>query len=102
MPLVSRRFILPGYGHGHTHHSSADLSALRCGSAPGTGREAKQVGEGVGAAGAGAPGALLPLRKLLLICRYYVLMTASIAAGGWDRLRGGAPEVGWSPPEGTR
>ncbi len=38
----------------------------------------------------------------LLLCRYYVLMTASIAAGGLDRLRDGPPEAGWSPPEGTR
>ncbi len=51
------------------------------------------------AAGPAAPG---PLRRLTLLCRYYVLMTASIAAGGWDRLRRGEPEAGWSPPEGTR
>lgn len=37
----------------------------------------------------------------LLINRYYVLMTASIAAGGWDWLRHGTP-AGWEPPEGTR
>ena len=37
----------------------------------------------------------------LLICRYYVLMTASIAAGGWDWVRHGTP-AGWEPPEGTR
>lgn len=43
-----------------------------------------------------------PLRRVALLCRYYVLMTASIAAGGWDRLRHGPPEAGWSPPEGTR
>ncbi len=49
-------------------------------------------------AGAAAPGKARPL----LLCRYYVLMTASIAAGGWDRLRAGAPAPGWSPPEGTR
>ncbi len=37
-----------------------------------------------------------------LLCRYYVLMTASIAAGGLDRLRDGAPTAGWAPAEGTR
>lgn len=42
------------------------------------------------------------LRRVALLCRYYVLMTASIAAGGGDRLRHGPPEAGWSPPEGTR
>jgi hypothetical protein len=40
---------------------------------------------------------LLPLR----IARYYVLMTASIAAGFWDRLRRGAPGA-WEKAEGTR
>ncbi len=63
-------------------------------------------------AGAGAPGrgrSGLPPRaprarraKPFLLCRYYVLMTASIAAGGLDRLRDGAPDAGWTPPEGTR
>lgn len=53
-------------------------------------------------AAAALPG-LAPLRaRPFLLCRYYVLMTASIALGGWDRLRAGAPEAGWSPPEGTR
>ncbi len=47
------------------------------------------------------PGAAV-LRRGQLLCRYYVLMTASIAAGGWDRVRQGPPEAGWSPPEGTR
>lgn len=37
----------------------------------------------------------------LLVARYYVLTTASIAAGLWDYLRHGTPP-GWSPPEGTR
>jgi glycosyltransferase involved in cell wall biosynthesis len=37
----------------------------------------------------------------LLIARYYVLTTASIAAGLWDHLRHGTP-AGWTPPEGTR
>jgi cellulose synthase/poly-beta-1,6-N-acetylglucosamine synthase-like glycosyltransferase len=37
----------------------------------------------------------------LLLARYYVLTTASIAAGLWDYLRHGTP-AGWAPPEGTR
>jgi Glycosyltransferase like family 2 len=37
----------------------------------------------------------------LLVARYYVLTTASIAAGLWDHLRHGTP-AGWTPPEGTR
>lgn len=37
----------------------------------------------------------------LLLCRYYVLMTASIAAGLADHLRHGTP-AGWDPAEGTR
>ena len=40
---------------------------------------------------------LLPLR----IARYYVLMTASIAAGFWDRIRHGTPGA-WDKAEGTR
>jgi glycosyltransferase involved in cell wall biosynthesis len=37
----------------------------------------------------------------LLVARYYVLTTASIAAGLADHLRHGTP-AGWAPPEGTR
>jgi len=37
----------------------------------------------------------------LLVARYYVLTTASLAAGLYDWLRFGA-EVGWEPAEGTR
>ena len=37
----------------------------------------------------------------LRIARYYVLITASIAAGLWDRLRNGTP-AGWEKAEGTR
>ncbi len=43
---------------------------------------------------------LLPLRPLL-IARYYVLTTASLAAGLWDWLTGGT-HAGWEPAEGTR
>jgi len=43
---------------------------------------------------------LVPARPLL-IARYYVLTTASLAAGLWDWLRHGTP-AGWEPVEGTR
>jgi cellulose synthase/poly-beta-1,6-N-acetylglucosamine synthase-like glycosyltransferase len=48
---------------------------------------------------AGAAGALPA--KPFLIARYYVLTTASLAAGLWDWLRRGTP-AGWEPAEGTR
>ncbi|HEV2786311.1 MAG TPA: glycosyltransferase, partial [Solirubrobacteraceae bacterium] len=41
-----------------------------------------------------------PLRPLL-VARYYVLTTASVAAGLWDWLRHGTA-AGWEPAEGTR
>jgi cellulose synthase/poly-beta-1,6-N-acetylglucosamine synthase-like glycosyltransferase len=50
------------------------------------------------AAAALAP--LLPLRPLQF-ARYYVLTTASIAAGLWDRIRLGTPGA-WEKAEGTR
>jgi len=37
----------------------------------------------------------------LLVARYYVLSTASVAAGLWDWLRHGTP-AGWEAAEGTR
>jgi cellulose synthase/poly-beta-1,6-N-acetylglucosamine synthase-like glycosyltransferase len=43
---------------------------------------------------------VLPLRALL-VARYYVLTTASLAAGLWDWLAHGTP-AGWEPAEGTR
>jgi glycosyltransferase involved in cell wall biosynthesis len=45
-------------------------------------------------------GALVPLRPLL-VARYYVLTTASLAAGLWDWLTEGT-EAGWQAAEGTR
>ncbi|MGH2944261.1 MAG: glycosyltransferase, partial [Solirubrobacteraceae bacterium] len=39
--------------------------------------------------------------KPLLVARYYVLTTASVAAGLWDWLRHGTP-AGWEPAQGTR
>ncbi len=43
---------------------------------------------------------LIPAR-LLLLARYYVLTTASLAAGLWDWLAHGT-HAGWEPAEGTR
>jgi cellulose synthase/poly-beta-1,6-N-acetylglucosamine synthase-like glycosyltransferase len=57
---------------------------------------AAQVALLLAALGAG----VLPARPLL-IARYYVLTTASLAAGLWDWLRRGTPAV-WEPAEGTR
>jgi hypothetical protein len=42
----------------------------------------------------------IPARPLL-VARYYVLTTASLAAGLWDWLARGTP-AGWEPAEGTR
>jgi hypothetical protein len=43
---------------------------------------------------------VVPVRPLLL-ARYYVLTTASLAVGLWDWLTRGTP-AGWEPAEGTR
>jgi hypothetical protein len=50
-------------------------------------------------AAAGAGGGIRS--RPLLIARYYVLTTASIAAGLFDHLRHGTP-AGWEAAEGTR
>ncbi len=57
---------------------------------------ALQVGVLVLAALAG----VVPARPML-IARYYVLTTASLAAGLWDWLAHGTA-AGWEPAEGTR
>ncbi|HET8755455.1 MAG TPA: glycosyltransferase [Solirubrobacteraceae bacterium] len=49
---------------------------------------------------AAAAGGRVPARPLL-VARYYVLTTASLAAGLYDWLRYGT-EAGWEPAEGTR
>jgi cellulose synthase/poly-beta-1,6-N-acetylglucosamine synthase-like glycosyltransferase len=49
---------------------------------------------------AAAVGRIVPLRPARL-AYYYVLVTASIAAGLWDRIRGRVPRA-WEKPEGTR
>jgi Glycosyl transferase family 2 len=53
------------------------------------------------AVGAAAVAAKAVRAKPLLLARYYVLTTASVAAGLYDYLRHGTP-AGWAPPEGTR
>jgi cellulose synthase/poly-beta-1,6-N-acetylglucosamine synthase-like glycosyltransferase len=50
--------------------------------------------------GAAALAGVLPLRPFR-IARYYLLVTASIAAGLWDRIRLGVPGA-WERAEGTR
>jgi len=50
------------------------------------------------AAGDAVPG---PAGRLARIARYYVLVTASIALGFWDRWRNGPPAA-WERSEGTR
>jgi hypothetical protein len=54
----------------------------------------------LGLLAAAALARVLPLRPLRL-ARYYVLVTASIAAGLWDRIRLGTPGA-WERAEGTR
>jgi cellulose synthase/poly-beta-1,6-N-acetylglucosamine synthase-like glycosyltransferase len=54
----------------------------------------------LGLLGAAAVGGRVPARPLLL-ARYYVLTTASLAGGLYDWLRHGT-EAGWDAPEGTR
>jgi hypothetical protein len=49
---------------------------------------------------AAALAGVLPIRPFQL-ARYYVLTTASIAAGLWDRARLGTPGA-WEKAEGTR
>ena len=49
---------------------------------------------------AAAAAGVIPARPLL-VARYYVLTTASLAAGLWDWLRHGTG-AGWEPAEGTR
>ena len=54
-----------------------------------------------GAVVAGAAVGRVVKAKPFLVARYYVLTTASVAAGLYDYLRHGTP-AGWAPPEGTR
>ncbi len=50
---------------------------------------------------AAAAAATVARARPLLVARYYVLTTASLAAGLWDWLAHGT-HVGWEPAEGTR
>ncbi|MGO9956075.1 MAG: hypothetical protein ACLP50_08860, partial [Solirubrobacteraceae bacterium] len=50
---------------------------------------------------AGAFAAPAVRSRPLLVARYYVLTTASLAAGLWDWLAQGT-HAGWEPAEGTR
>jgi cellulose synthase/poly-beta-1,6-N-acetylglucosamine synthase-like glycosyltransferase len=61
---------------------------------------AAALGIQVGILAAAAIAPAVPGRPLLL-ARYYVLTTASLAAGLWDWLARGTPP-GWEPAEGTR
>ena len=54
----------------------------------------------LGLLGAAALGRWVPLTPLR-VARYYVMTTVSIAAGLWDRARGGPPGA-WEKAEGTR
>jgi cellulose synthase/poly-beta-1,6-N-acetylglucosamine synthase-like glycosyltransferase len=54
----------------------------------------------LGLLGAAVLAGAIRLRPLL-VARYYVLTTASVAAGLWDHLRHGTP-AGWEPADGTR
>jgi cellulose synthase/poly-beta-1,6-N-acetylglucosamine synthase-like glycosyltransferase len=55
----------------------------------------------LGLLAAAALGRFLPLLPFR-VAYYYVTVTASIAAGLWDRLRAGAVPIGWEKVEGTR
>ena len=55
----------------------------------------------LGVLGAALLAPWLPPTTLVRVCRYYVLTTASIAAGLWDRWRRGAGGR-WEKAEGTR
>ena len=50
-------------------------------------------------AGAALAGPLRGRPRLLALCRYYVLVTASLAAGLWDMLRGGTTPAWEREPE---
>jgi hypothetical protein len=50
-------------------------------------------------AGAARAGPLRGRPRVLALCRYYVLMTASLAAGLWDALRRGTPATWEREPE---
>lgn len=79
----------------HIALAAANLTLLRRG---GVYRAALLVQATIAGSAAAASRAPSPVTR---IARYYVLVTASIAAGLWDRLRGGSPGT-WDKAEGTR
>jgi len=93
--IVSHRVLR--YGAPFLHLITLVANAALLGSGPVyVGTFAVQIGV-IAAAVAAKTVRLRPL----LVARYYVLTTASVAAGLWDYLRHGTP-AGWAPPEGTR
>jgi hypothetical protein len=89
------RYAGPGL-HAVALLSSAALAARR-----GAGRRDRLALAAQGALLAAAAVGGRVRSRPLLVARYYVLTTASIAAGLWDHLRHGTA-AGWAPPEGTR
>jgi glycosyltransferase involved in cell wall biosynthesis len=93
--IVSHRLLRYGSPFLHLAALAASVSLLRRGWIY-TAAVALQVALLLAALGARA----LPARPLL-VARYYVLTTASLAAGLWDWAAHGT-RVGWEPAEGTR
>ena len=83
-------------GRGRVYTAAVALQAALLAAAAAAGRAG---GAGAGRAGGAGPGGLPD--RALLIARYYVLTTASLAAGLWDWLAHGT-HAGWEPAEGTR
>src|SRR3954464_13074878 len=82
-------------------HVAALAASAALGARRGGGRAARlALAAQVALLGAAAAGGRVRSRPLL-VARYYVLTTASIAAGLADHLRHGTA-AGWAPPEGTR
>ncbi len=79
----------------HVLAALATLALLARGRAPWSPRRPRRRCS----AGAAAGGRVRS--RPLLLARYYVLTTASLAAGLYDHLRHGTP-AGWDAPEGTR
>jgi hypothetical protein len=106
LALVSHRWLRYASPALHLVALGSGLRRARCGGALDRAALAAQLAVLAAAAlppSVGSDGERIrPSVRLRLLCRYYVLMTASIAAGGLDRLRHGPPAAGWSPPEGTR
>jgi cellulose synthase/poly-beta-1,6-N-acetylglucosamine synthase-like glycosyltransferase len=85
------------YGAPLLHLVALVANAVLLGSGP---LYAVTFGVQLAVVGAAVMGRVVRLRPFL-IARYYVLTTASVAAGLYDYLRHGTP-AGWAPPEGTR